>query len=120
MSYQVGDSCYATVADAGVAACALYVPQSHLTNNGTAVHTLSCSGVDASGALLLQVLSARVNGGSVVSNTVAISPQYPECIQQQKVDASLSLFGAVLGLVALAYAAWQVKAWLDRGARNQE
>jgi len=100
MALQVGSLCYATQADAAAAACASVVPTSSVV--GTSVVTLSCAGVNADGALLMQTSVSPIDGStaaqvSEVAQPVVFSP----CTQGDLVAALEVCIGAALGCWAI-------------------
>lgn len=106
MSYQVGAACYATLSDAGVAACAQYNPVSRLVQDGAVIRTVSCSGADPStGALNLIITSTPVDGSASTTATVHQSIAYPACQQSAWVDAAEVVFSSALGLWSVIYGA---------------
>lgn len=104
MSYQVGAACYATLVDAGTAACAAYAPVSQLVQDGAVIRTVSCSGADLStGALNLTITSSPVDGSPATTAFVQQAITYPDCQQFAWVDAAETVFGACLGLWAVIW-----------------
>jgi hypothetical protein len=99
MSFQVGAACFATVVDAGAAACAQYAPVSTLVQDGAVIRTVSCSSADTTtGALNLNISSTPVNGSSASTATVQQSITFPGCQQAAYVQAASVIFGSALGL----------------------
>lgn len=114
MSYQVGAACYATVVEAGGAACAAYAPVSTLVLDGAAVRTVSCTSADPStGALKLQISTTPVDGSAGTSTVVSQSIAFPECTQGDYVAAAEIIFGAVLAAWALVWGLNAVRRYLD-------
>lgn len=104
MSYQVGAACYATLVDAGTAACAAYAPVSQLVQDGAVIRTVSCSGADAStGALNLTITSTPVDGSASSSAVVQQAITYSDCQQFAWVQAGETVIAALLGLVLVIY-----------------
>lgn len=104
MSYQVGAACYATLVDAGTAACAAYAPVSQLVQDGAVIRTVSCSGADAvTGALNLNITSTPVDGGTASTTAVQQAITYPDCQQFAYVDAAKVVFASGLGLWVVIY-----------------
>lgn len=104
MSYQVGAACYATLVDAGTAACAAYAPVSQLVQDGAVIRTVSCSGADSStGALNLTITSSPVDGSPSSSAVVQQSITYPDCQQFAWVEAAEVIFASGLGLWAVIW-----------------
>jgi hypothetical protein len=122
MSLQVGDSCYASPVDAGVAACAAFVPVSQITDNGAKFRTIYCSGADlATGGLQLVVTTTdTVTGGASTTAEITQQIAFPPCLEQVKTDAYLSIFGAVLAAVVICYAVWRVVAFMNSNSRVPE
>lgn len=99
MSYQVGAACYATLVDAGTAACAAYAPVSQLVQDGAVIRTVSCSGADATtGALNLSITSTPVDSGPGSTVIVQQAITYSDCQQFAYVDAAKVIFASALGL----------------------
>lgn len=97
MSYQVGAACYATVVDAGGAACTAYAPVSTLVSDGAILRTASCSSVDSTtGALNLQITSTPVDGTASTTAIVSQTISYPACIQADYILAGEIVAGALL------------------------
>jgi len=120
MSYQVGSSCFATVVDAGAAACTAFVPVSQFIDNGAAVRTVSCGSSDAqSGALKLTISTAPIDGTPGTVATVVQQQAYPNCTQQDYVDAGLSITGAVLALIGTCFPLWALHRWLTAQTRAE-
>lgn len=104
MSYQVGAACYATVVDAGAAACAQYAPVSTLVQDGAVIRTVSCTSVDpVTGALNLSIASTSVDGALNSTTTVQQQITFPNCQQFAYMDAAKVVFGALLGLWVVVY-----------------
>jgi hypothetical protein len=104
MSYQVGAACYATVVDAGAAACAQYQPVSTLVQDGAVIRTVSCSSADpTTGALNLNISSTPVGGSPGTSATVQQAITFPDCQQFAYVQAAQVIFGSLLGLWAVIW-----------------
>lgn len=114
MSYQVGAACYATIVDAGGAACAQYAPVSGVVENGAVVRTVSCTSVDlTTGALNLQITSTPVDGSPSSTRTVAQSISYPPCIYSDYVQAAEVIFGSVLAVWAAIYGIQKIRGLLN-------
>lgn len=114
MSYQVGAACYATVVDAGVAACAAYTPVSTLVSNGAVIRTISCTSADAvTGALKLQVTSTPVSGGASTITQVKQVISYSPCVQGDFVAAGELIFASVLTAWAALYGVNAIRRYLD-------
>jgi hypothetical protein len=122
VSYQVGKYCYATVPDAGLAACAQYLPVSQLVPGGGAVKTVSCAGADAAtGALQLFVTTSPTDlTASTVEGPIPHGLAYMPCQDESYVNAGLAIFAAFLAVAASAFGLWMIFQWINRGARNQE
>lgn len=105
MSFQVGAACFATVVDAGAAACAQYQPVSSLVQDGAVIRTVSCSSADiTTGALNLTVSSTPVDGSTgATAITVQQAITFPDCQQAVYVQAAQVIFGACLGLWSVIY-----------------
>ena len=104
MSYQVGAACYATLVDAGTAACAAYAPVSQLVQDGAVIRTVSCSGADSStGALNLNITSTPVGGGASSVTVVQQSIAYPDCQQGAWLQAGEAIAASLLGLWVCIY-----------------
>lgn len=116
MSFQVGSACYATVVDAGVAACAQYAPVSNLVQDGAVIRTVSCTSADATtGALNLNISSSPVDGSP---GTIAIVQQaitFPDCQQFAWVQAAEVYFAACLGLATVCYCGYKIISLLRWG-----
>lgn len=116
MSFQVGSACYATVVDAGVAACAQYAPVSTLIQDGAVIRTVSCSSADATtGALNLNISSTPVDGSAGTVATVQQAITYADCQQFAWVQAAEVVFAALLGLWAVCYAGYKIISLLRWG-----
>ncbi|MDK6078350.1 hypothetical protein [Massilia varians] len=117
MSYQVGAACYATVVDAGAAACAQYAPVSSLVQDGAVIRTVSCSSADpTSGALFLHISSTPSDGlGQTTSVTVKQSISFPDCQQSAYVQAAQVVFGACLGLWSVIWCGKKILELLNWG-----
>lgn len=114
MSYQVGAACYATVVDAGVAACAAYAPISNLVSNGAVIRTISCTSADAvTGALNLRVTSTPISGGASTVTQVKQVISYSPCVQGDYVAAGELIFASVLTVWAAAYGVNAIRRYLD-------
>lgn len=114
MSYQVGAACYATVVDAGVAACAAYAPISTLVSNGAVIRTISCTSADAvTGALKLQITSTPVSGGASTIAQVKQVISYSPCVQSDYVAAAELIFAAILSVWAALYGVNAIRRYLD-------
>lgn len=109
MAFQVGPSCYATVAHAGWAACQAYSPVSAIVANGATLRTVSCvSANDTTGVLRLSVVSTPTAGGA--SSTVFINQPiaFPPCNEADYVLAVQLVFAAVLAVWATSWGVLQV------------
>lgn len=116
MSFQVGSACYATVVDAGVAACAQYEPVSTLIQDGAVIRTVSCSSADATtGALILNISSTPVDGSAGTVATVHQAITYADCQQFAWVQAAEVVFAALLGLWAVCYGGYKIISLLRWG-----
>jgi len=114
MSYQVGFACYATVVDAGGAACSNFSPVTTMVSDGSVVRTVSCSSADPNtGALNLRVVSSPVDGSPSTVTTVSQVISYPDCVYGDFVVAGEAIFAAILGAWALIYGANLVRNYLD-------
>lgn len=114
MSYQVGVACYATIVDAGSAACAAYAPVSMLVQGGAAVRTVSCTSADPiTGALNLQISTSPVDGSGITSALISHPIAFPECIQGDYFAAGEVIFSAVLAGWALIWGVNAVRSYLD-------
>jgi hypothetical protein len=114
MSYQVGSACFATVVEAGGAACAAFAPVSTLVSNGTVLRTVSCSSADLStGALNLQITSTPVDGSATTTATISQVISYPDCKQADYVAAGEVILGALLAAWALCYGPYAVTRLLN-------
>ena len=114
MSYQVGAACYATVVEAGGAACAAYAPVSTLVLDGAAVRTVSCTSADlTTGALLLHISTSPIDGSVGTSTVISQSVAFPNCIQGDYVAAAEAVFGALLAGWALVWGMNAVRRYLD-------
>lgn len=104
MSFQVGAACFATVVDAGAAACAQYQPVSTLVQDGAVLRTVSCSSADPStGALNLNITSTPVDGSASSSAIVQQAISFSDCQEAAYVQAASIYFGAALGLWAVIW-----------------
>lgn len=105
MSYQVGAACYATLVDAGAAACAQYAPVSTLVHDGAVIRTVSCSSADpTTGALNLHISSTPADGSDATTEiTVQQAITFSDCQQFAWVDAAEVIFASGLGLWAVIY-----------------
>jgi hypothetical protein len=100
MSVQVGSFCFAAAVDAGPAACAAFSPVT--STAGDVVTTLSCSGSDPSGNLLIQRSVVTGQGVPVITNfTQALA--YPPCVATDYLVAAEAVFGAALLAWALIW-----------------
>lgn len=99
MSFQVGAACFATVVDAGAAACAQFQPVSTLVQDGAVIRTVSCSSADPmTGALNLNISSTLVDGSATSAVAVQQSITFSSCQHAIYVQAASVVFGSVLGL----------------------
>lgn len=113
MSYQVGAACYATVVDAGGAACAAYAPLSTLVSNGAILRTVSCTSADSStGALNFQITSTPVDGSATTTAIISQVISYPSCTQSDYLAASEIVIGAVLAVWASVYGLNEIRKYL--------
>lgn len=104
MSYQVGAACYATLVDAGTAACAAYAPVSQLVQDGAIIRTVSCSGADVStGALNLNITSTPVDGSAASSVVVQQALAFSDCQEPAWREAGEAIASALLGLWLVIY-----------------
>lgn len=118
MSYQVGPVCYSTVVHAGGAACAAFNPVTTLTNDGTVVRTVSCSGVDQdTGALLLLVSSKAVDNSTETSTTMTQTVAFADCQYPAFVKAGMAISGALLSAVVIAWCWWKVADFINNTGR---
>lgn len=109
MSYQVGAACYATLVDAGTAACAAYAPVSQLVQDGAVIRTVSCTSADPlTGALNLHISSSPIDGSTATSASVQQAITFPDCQQFAWVEAAEVLFAACLGLWAVCYGGYKI------------
>ena len=92
-SVQVGSFCYASPVDAGPAACASFQPVTSSVSD--TVTTLSCSGADTSGNLVIQ-RSVVVGSGAPTITTFTQALAYPPCVQSDYFAAGEAIFGSVL------------------------
>ncbi len=114
MSYQVGAACFATVVEAGGAACAAYAPVSTLVENGAVVRTVSCTSADqTTGALRLQITSTAVDGSPGTSTIVSQLISYPDCREGDYVAAAEILVGATLACWATVWGLNAIRNFLD-------
>lgn len=119
MSYQVGAACYATVVDAGAAACAAYSPVSQLVEDGAVVRTVSCSTADLyTGALNLTITSTPVGGSPSYSSTVQQSITYADCQQFAYMAALEVIFASLLGLWVVIYSGKKLIQIINWGRGN--
>ena len=99
MSFQVGAVCFATVVDAGAAACAQYQPVSTLVQDGAVIRTVSCSSADpVTGALNLTISSTPVDGSQGAVGTVQQAISFSDCQQAAYVQAASVIFASALGV----------------------
>ncbi len=111
MSYQVGLSCYATVPDAGQAACASFVPVSSI--NGDVLTSITCESADSSsGALNLHVVLTSLSSGGSSFSTVQEIPAFPSCVNGDYLAASEQITGALLSFSVVVWGAWKVVSYL--------
>jgi len=114
MSYQVGAACYATVVDAGGAACAAYAPVSTLVHDGAAVRTVSCTSADpSSGALNLQISTTPVDGSPGTVSTVSQPIAFPPCTQADYVLAAETIVAALLAAWVVVWGVNEVRKYID-------
>lgn len=114
MSYQVGAACYATVVDAGGAACAAYAPVSTLVSNGAILRTVSCTSADSTtGALNLQITSTPVDGSATTTAIISQVISYSHCTQADYVAASELIVGALLAVWASLYGLNEIRKYLN-------
>jgi hypothetical protein len=114
MSYQVGASCYATVVDAGGAACAAYAPISSIVADGAVVRTVTCTSADPStGSLNLQISSTPIDGSASSIAYVSQAIAFPSCTQSDYVAATEIVVAAVLACWAAVYALNAIRKYLD-------
>lgn len=110
MSYQVGSFCYASVVDAAGAACSRFVPVT--SQNGNTVSTTSCTGVDASGNLLLSQVSTDITTN--VSTTMNFSQMlsFPPCSQGDVLTAFETIASPFLLLIITIITGKKILAWV--------
>lgn len=107
MPYQVGNSCYATLEHAAVAACAEFVPSRTVTSSGDLIHNF-CYRPSVSSAGDLNVYMQTYRNG-VLAENISIDPffnYYRPCTQTDYVDAAISIGVALLTLWASVHALW--------------
>lgn len=116
MSYQVGASCYPTVADAAVAACAAYSPTSS-TSGGSSVLSASCDHAEGSN-LILRVVSSPIDGSLQTSKFISQTFSYPDCVQADYVAAGELVFAAILLSWSLIFGLNKIRSYLDWSRQN--
>ena len=116
MSYQVGAFCYASLADAGSAACASFAPVTSIVNGGASITTISCQSATDAGALNLMSVTNPTDGSSGMSvRAVTQYVAYQPCQEAKYWEAGFTIVGAVLGLVCISVPLWRFCNWLVWG-----
>lgn len=129
MSYQVGSACYATLADAGAAACVLFTPVSSVSvvSKTTTIKTITCKSSSSSGVLNLLVstndstISANGLTYSYKSSTLLV-PQtisYQLCTEGDYLVAFELIIGSVLSFWAVIYCWNLIRNFLDSSRGDQ-
>lgn len=114
MSLQVGTLCYASRADAGVAACSYFQPVSAIS--GSQMTTVSCSGATSNGSLEMtrSVVDTALPAQPVVTSFTQVVDFAP-CIQADYVSVFNGLLGPVLALIVVCWGLWKVSSYLGWG-----
>jgi hypothetical protein len=113
MSYQVGWACFATLQDAGTAACTQFAPVTSFTGGGQNISTASCLYSGADGTLQLKISTAPITGGVPVVTSVALPAAYQQCLYPDFVDAGLLIFVALLTVWATTYGMRKIISFLN-------
>lgn len=120
MSFQYSNSCYLTVVDSGVAACANFLPLTMLSQDGLTVKSLSCASADLeTGALNFDLISTLISSGASSVSSVSQLYSFAACTQSDYFVAFQAVFGAVLALVIISYGMWKIYTYLN-WARGSE
>lgn len=117
MSHQVGSFCYASLADAGMAACSNFAPVTTIVAG--AVSTVSCESATPTGALNLKLVSTPIDGTASTTKTITQPLAYLDCQHQQYWDAGLIIFGYTLALVATCWPLWKFANYLGWGRGSE-
>ena len=116
MSYQVGAFCYASLADAGSAACASFAPVTSIVNGGASITTVSCQSSTDAGALNLMIVTNPTDGSSGMSvRAVTQYIVYQPCQEAKYWDAGFTVGGYVLALLCVCVPLWRFTKWLGWG-----
>jgi len=119
MALQVGDSCYATPFDAGVAACAFFSAPPF--QNTTQLVTSQCVGTQAgTGSLIIQTRTTTFATNSTTAVNSTLLQGYPPCVETDYLVAGEVIAGALLSLWAIGYCGYKVLSFLgwSRGDSN--
>jgi hypothetical protein len=119
MALQVGGSCYATVVDAGAAACAEYNQAGFM--DATNIYTTTCTSANATtGVLNLSVITTKISTNVSTVKALTVSPAYPPCNEPAHLAAYETIFGGVLALFAICYGGYKVISFLgySRGSHD--
>ena len=118
MPVQVGGYCYADNIAAGPAACTAFTASYTLQPDGS-VRTMNCvSASPETGALKIAITTTPPAGEQTVAYIEQIL-QFPACTEQDKVDATLAIFGALLALAGVCFPGWLLIRWLNHNQREQ-
>lgn len=125
--YRVGDVCYATVLEAGEAACHQFVRA--VANSGTTAYLYSC-GLATEDPSVGGRARLRLDRSTLIAGTPTVTPlvvtlTFPDCdtadnppTDADQVQATLAIWGLGLGLLAAVWGARQVFSWLYVGRRE--
>lgn len=108
MSYQVGWACFATLQDAGTAACTNFIPTTGFTGGGLYITNASCQFAGSDGSLQIKLSTALVSGGVPVTSFVNFPQTYQRCQYQDFVDAGLLIFSALLTAFFMWWGLYQI------------
>lgn len=113
MSYQVGPWCYASPADAAVAACAAFSPATTVLADGGGIQTASCTGATPDGGLMIRISHTPISGAAATTTAAIHRIDFAPCQNDALISAGLQIFAAVLTAVVLCWSAYKVHAFID-------
>lgn len=113
MAYQVGPWCYASTADAAVAACAAFPPATIVLADGSGIQSASCTSATPDGGLMLRITTTPTTGAAASTVSAVHHIDFPPCQNDSIVSAGMHVFGAALTAVVLCWSAYKVYSFLE-------
>lgn len=118
MSTQFESTCYTTQTDALQAACSAYNAPSFISNDGAFLISSSCTSSDNQ-SIFITIKKTEISSNQFTTSTVSQAPNFTECTQKNYVNASLTIFSALLTVLVSCYCLLKIKSYFD-WTRNNE